>query len=230
MKKRSTKRTLATAPVVIHRNDVASIRSFFVEHAQALAPMVDVVSSCKHTIDEVIAAAGQAMIETVLSLSAQQLAGPKRQGCREAGRELLWHGSHPGRVVLGERELRVNRPRLRTRGPDAREVPIPAYEAMRRDARLGQRMYKIVLAGVSTRRYAQVLPAMAETVGVSRSQVSRRAIVASERALAALIRLKPTPALIRWLSSTNIIDARKQSRNLMLGPRPRSLCKQFRYP
>jgi len=37
--------------------------------------------------------------------------------------------------------------------------------------------------GISTRRYQQVLPAMAETVGVSKSAVSRPGIEASEQTL-----------------------------------------------
>jgi putative transposase len=44
-------------------------------------------------------------------------------------------------------------------------------------------MLQILIAGVSTRRYEQVLPAMAETVGVSKSQVSRETIEAGERLL-----------------------------------------------
>ncbi len=47
-------------------------------------------------------------------------------------------------------------------------------------------MLQILIAGVSTRRYEQVLPAMAETVGVSKSQVSRETIEAGERLLQGL--------------------------------------------
>jgi transposase-like protein len=44
-------------------------------------------------------------------------------------------------------------------------------------------MLEILLRGVSTRQYRAGLPAMAETVGVSRSSVSREAIEASEEEL-----------------------------------------------
>ena len=63
------------------------------------------------------------------------------------------------------------------------EVEIPAYEAMRKDGRLADRMLEILIDGVSTRRYEHVLPEMAETVGVSKSQVSRETIEAGERLL-----------------------------------------------
>jgi len=70
--------------------------------------------------------------------------------------------------------LRVNKPRLRRKGRGAgKEVSIPAYRALRHTA-TGERMLEILLNGVSTRRYQRVIPEMADTVGVSRSTVSRR--------------------------------------------------------
>src|SRR5438477_7410926 len=54
---------------------------------------------------------------------------------------------------------------------------------MRQDGKLGSRMLEILLRGVSTRQYRAVVPEMAETVGVSRSSVSREAIEASEEEL-----------------------------------------------
>ena len=48
-------------------------------------------------------------------------------------------------------------------------------------------MLDILLHGVSTRNYKAVIPAMAETAGVSRSAVSRAAIEASEAEVEALL-------------------------------------------
>src|SRR5438445_6942955 len=50
-----------------------------------------------------------------------------------------------------------------------------------------QRMLEILLNGVSTRRYKRVIPEMADTVGVSRSTVSRDTIEASAAALKQLL-------------------------------------------
>lgn len=127
----------------------------------------------------------RATIEAVLLMSAAQLAGPKQQG-KKTDREIAYHGSQPGRVALKERQIRVTKPRLRKKAPkpgEAGEVEIPAYQAMRQDGRLAERMLEILMAGVSTRRYRQVLPEMAETVGVSKSEVSRETIEAGERTL-----------------------------------------------
>jgi putative transposase len=80
-------------------------------------------------------------------------------------------------------------------------VPLPAYEAMRADGRLGSRMLDILLSGVSTRHYATVLPQMAETVGVSKSAVSRQVIEASEEELRSLCerRLEELKLLILYV-------------------------------
>ena len=81
-------------------------------------------------------------------MSAEQLAGPKRQGRRADDIRALWHGSQPGRVTLSERlgcawKSRVCARRRRGRGSAAR-VAIPAYDAMQRDQRLADRMLAIM--------------------------------------------------------------------------------------
>jgi len=69
--------------------------------------------------------------------------------------------------------VRAKKPRLRPKvGGVGAEVELPAYEPMQNDSRLGQRMSEILMRGVSTRNYRQVLPEMAETVGVSNSSVN----------------------------------------------------------
>jgi putative transposase len=56
---------------------------------------------------------------------------------------------------------------------------VPAYESLQENSATAQRMMGTLLRGVSTREYAEVLPEMAETAGVSRSSVSRQAIEGS---------------------------------------------------
>lgn len=67
--------------------------------------------------------------------------------------------------------MRVKRPRLRHKAEG--EVKVPAYEMLREDRGPGQHMLGALLRGVSTREYQEVLPQMAQTVGVSRSAISR---------------------------------------------------------
>jgi len=162
------------------------LAAFLVRNGQALLPMLELIEQSRLAVDELIDVMGRACIEAVLALSAQQVAGPPQQGKARQG-DIVWHGAQTGRVRLKERQLQVSRPRLRRKGRGAnKEVPIPAYEAMQQ-ATIGQRMLEILLQGVSTRRYRRVIPEMADTVGVSKSTVSREAIEASEAALKRLM-------------------------------------------
>ena len=53
--------------------------------------------------------------------------------------------------------------------------------------RLSARMLDILMRGVSSRQYKRVIPQMADTVGVSKSSVSRQMIEASEAEVEALL-------------------------------------------
>jgi len=89
---------------------------------------------------------------------------------------------------LKERKLKVRKPRPRKKSGVAQaEVAVPAYEAMQNPTGMGSRMLEILLEGVSKRQYGAVIPKMADTVGVSKSSVSRAAIQASEAQLEKLL-------------------------------------------
>ena len=62
-------------------------------------------------------------------------------------------------------------------------MEIPVYEALQSNSRLGSRLLEILMRGVSTRNYKAVLPAMAESVGMSKSSVSREFQEASGESL-----------------------------------------------
>ena len=158
------------------------LAEFFSRHGQGLLPMVDLIEQSRLAVDELIDIAGRATIEAVLQLSAEQVAGPRTPGQRRRG--LLWHGRQAGRVCLKERKLGVTKPRLREKGGG--EVAIPAYEAMQKNG-MSQRMLEVLMRGISTRQYAEVLPEMASSCGVSKSTVSREAAEAGEAALQELV-------------------------------------------
>ena len=166
------------------------LADWLAKDGQLLIPLVELLEKGERAIDEVIDVMGRATIEAVLQMSAAQVAGPKEQGRRDADREVYWHGVQAGRVALKERQLQVDKPRLRKkrrRADEPGEVEIPAYTALQADQRLADRMLELVLRGVSTRKYETVLPAMAEQVGVSKSEVSRETIEAGTRVLKELV-------------------------------------------
>ena len=163
------------------------LASFLAKNGQALLPMVDLIEQCRVACDELIDVTGRAAIQAVLQLSAMEAAGgPQRQGKRRTG-DVVFYGRQAGQVLLSDRKLEVQRPRLRSKGRRSQEVEVPAYAAMQNPTPMGARMLDILLHGVSTRNYKQVIPQMAETAGVSRSAVSRAAIQASEAEVEALL-------------------------------------------
>jgi transposase-like protein len=163
------------------------LAGFLARSGQILLPMVDLIEQCQLACDELIDVTGRAAIEAVLQLSANQAAGgPAQQGKRRPG-EVVFHGRQPGQVMLSDRKLEVQRPRLRSKGRGGHEVEVPAYAAMRNREQLGARMLDILMRGVSTRNYKEVIPQMAETAGVSKSAVSRQIVEASEAEVEALL-------------------------------------------
>ena len=163
------------------------LAEFLSKRGQLLLPMVDLIEQCRMACDELIDVAGRATIQAVLDLSAQQIAGPRQQGKPRAG-DVVWYGQQSGTVMLSDRKLAVQRPRLRKKGPGmGKEMEIPAYAAMQDQSRLGARMLDILMRGVSTRQYRGVIPEMADTVGVSKSSVSRQTMEASEAEVEVLL-------------------------------------------
>jgi transposase-like protein len=167
---------------IASKTDRRKIAEFLTKDGQLLLPMLDLICNTEQAIDELIDMAGKAAIEAVLLLSAQQVAGPKQPG--KARDDIGWHGRQAGVVSLSERKLRIDKPRLRKKGKGAgKEVAIPAYDAMVANSRLGSRILDILMKGVSTRKYKDILPQMADTVGVSKSEISREFIDASAKEL-----------------------------------------------
>ena len=158
------------------------LAEFLRRNGQGLLPMVDLIEPSRLAVDELIDVIGRARVEAVLQLSAEQVAGPRTPGQRRTGPQ--WHGRQAGRVCLKERKLGVSKPRLRNKRGG--EVAIPAYETMQENG-MSTRMRDVLLRGISTRQYAEVLPEMASTCGVSKSNVSREAVEASAEALQELL-------------------------------------------
>ncbi len=153
MGKSQERRTVVGKPYhIVRKESTRELAKLLVKNGQGLLPMVGLIEESKLAVDELIDVLGRAQIEAILRLSAEGVAGPPHPGKKDGA--IAWHGRERGTVCLKERKLRVERPRLRKKGEgEDGEVPIPAYEALRRDDALGNRMLEILLRGVSTRQY-----------------------------------------------------------------------------
>ena len=92
-----------TYPIVNReeKTAAAAIEEFAKANGQLLLPLVELITHARIAVDEVIGAVGRGTIETILMLSASEVAGPRTQG--KASGEVGWHGSPSGRVMLADR-------------------------------------------------------------------------------------------------------------------------------
>jgi len=167
---------------IASKQDSGRLRQFLAQQGQALLPMVELIEEGRLGVEQLVDDLGRAALEAVLLVSAEGVAGPPHPG--RPGSAIRRHGQQGGVVALGGQRVRVQKPRLRRRGGgEGAEVVVPAYAAMQSDEALRQRLLSVLLRGVSTRNYQEVLPEMAQRCGVSRSAVSRKFQEASAQAL-----------------------------------------------
>ena len=132
---------------------------------------------------------GLVVLHSLLEADVDRLVGPK--GRHQPGRAAVRHGTQPGRVTLGGRRVRVDRPRVRS-ADGAQELALPTWAAFASTELLDQLTLERMLAKLSTRRYRVGLEPVGSRVeqaatGTSRSAVSRRFVAATEHALAELL-------------------------------------------
>jgi hypothetical protein len=71
-----------------------SVEEFAKANGQILLPLVELITQARLAVDEVIDSIGRQTIETILNLSAEQIAGPRTPG--KSSGEIRWHGSQQG--------------------------------------------------------------------------------------------------------------------------------------
>jgi putative transposase len=132
---------------------------------------------------------GLGVLHSLLDTDVERLAGPK--GRHNPDRGAVRHGTQAGKVTLGGRRVRVDRPRVRT-ADGAAELPLPTWQAFAATELLDQLTLERMLAKLSTRRYHAGLEPVGSRIaqdatGTSKSAISRRSVTATERALAELL-------------------------------------------
>jgi len=146
---------------IVSREGSAALRHFLAQQGAALVPMVALIEEGRLALEDLVGKLGQAALEAVLLISAEKVAGPAHPG--RPGGAIRRHGEQGGIVALGGQKVRVSKPRLRRKGGgEGAEVAVPAYAAMQFDESLRERMLSIVMRGVSTRNYQEVVPELAE--------------------------------------------------------------------
>jgi len=155
---------------------------------EATVALADLAGAVREGLLGFCADVGLMVMRQMLDAEMTERVGPKH--AKLADRTANWHGTTTGPVVLGGREISVARPRGRT--VDGREVELDSWAVFSSRDLLNQLTVERMLAGVATRRHADVEPSLgaeldAKSKATGRSSVSRRWAQATEAALAELM-------------------------------------------
>ena len=98
------------------RESAAVIEQFCQANGQILLPLLNLIQNASQVVETVIHEIGLQMLETILKLSAEEVAGPRTPG--KASGDVRWHGSQPGRVKLADRQQDLYATRVGTGSAD----------------------------------------------------------------------------------------------------------------
>jgi transposase-like protein len=98
------------------------------------------------------------------------------------GRKYYRHGSNPGSIRLNDQKLPVSVPRIRE-ASSGKCVSVPEFSRSRQLEEPSEKILQTVLHGISSRDYKKIAEHLTESIGISKSQVSREFIEQSQQAV-----------------------------------------------
>jgi transposase-like protein len=151
-----------------------------VESAGSAAPFLARGLDPRASLLETVLSCGFEGVHAMLEEDRQRLCGPFRRWQEE--RQAYRHGYDEGRLVLGGRTVRLRKPRVRSL--TGQELELPTWRQFATEDPLTRRVLEQIAVGVSTRGYGRSLEAVPDELepgGISRSAVSRRLVVATQK-------------------------------------------------
>jgi putative transposase len=120
---------------------------------QVQVALGELVGAAKEGLLALSVGVGLGVVRELMELEVTGVVGPK--GKHNPDRTAKRHGHEDGSMTVGGRRVTVRRPRMRT-ADDEHELPVQTYESFADRDPLTRAVMDRMLAGVSTRRYAQV--------------------------------------------------------------------------
>ena len=121
------------------------------------------------------------MINQIFEEIIREKTGDRYEHALTGQKKYYRHGFNPGSVKLGDHKLPVEIPRIRE-ASSGKCIPLPGIEKFKQIEEPNEEVLKKVLHGISTRDYKKVTEHLAESFGLSSSQVSREFKEQSEEA------------------------------------------------
>ena len=116
---------------------------------------------------------GLRVVHDLMEREVDEVVGPKHK--QNPQRTAKRHGHEDGSMTLGGRRVPVSRPRMRT-ADDEHELPVQSYEYFADRDPLTRAVMDRALAGVSTRKFAQVGEPVGEDVEQESSSTSKSTV------------------------------------------------------
>jgi transposase-like protein len=157
---------------------------------EATVALAEVAGAIKDGLLAFASATGLVVMHQMMQAEMTERIGVKHAKIPAATRTGNWHGSTEGSVVLGSRQVSVTRPRGRS--TEGSEIELDTWRAFSSQDLLTSLVVERMLAGVATRRHADVAEPVGADLegrssGLSKSAISRRFVKATETALADLM-------------------------------------------
>lgn len=139
--------------------------------------MLDILRFGKQAFDSLHHDLGRILVESIFLLERESITGPDHAPFTPG--VYKW-GHQGGSVFIGDQKVRCDKPRIK--GPEG-EITLSSYERLKQRGAFSDELMGRLMAGLSGRRYEDVVVNAAEAFGVSPSSVSRHFVEASAKKL-----------------------------------------------
>ena len=157
---------------------------------EATVALAEVAGAIKDGLMAFASAAGLVVMHQMMAAELTEAIGEKHAKIPVTERVGNWHGTTKGPVVLGGRQVTIERPRGRATGGG--EVDLDTWKVFGSADLLNSLVVERMLAGVATRRHQDVAEPVGEELdarskSMSKSAISRRFVTATAKAMGELM-------------------------------------------
>jgi len=160
-----------------YRKRNESSREFFQRSSKLNgSQLVEILKHGKSALDTLKDQLGRCLVESLLLMNREEIAGPAYQpkpGYKK------W-SSQKGSVFVGRGKMSVTVPRLRDKYG---EVSLPLYDKLKNPEIFSDELLNLCMAGLSGRKYEEVLAHTGEQFGISKSSISEKVIKSTVKQL-----------------------------------------------
>ena len=156
----------------------ANVASTVPVSASALPPQIqealgELVGAAREGLLALSVGVGLGVVHELMAIEVNEVVGPKAK--HNPDRTAVRHGHEDGSMTLGGRRVPVRRPRMRT-ADGKRELPVESYGYFADRDPLTRAVMDRMLAGVSSRRFADVGEPVGNEVEASSSSTSKTSV------------------------------------------------------